>query len=60
MPARSEQEPRSDRECGKEGARAAEAEQREPAQRPREIGGPKDPDPTRYGDWQRAGRCIDF
>lgn len=27
---------------------------------PREIGGPKDPQPTRYGDWQRAGRCIDF
>jgi hypothetical protein len=18
------------------------------------------PDPTRYGDWERAGRCIDF
>jgi hypothetical protein len=25
-----------------------------------EIGGPKGPDPTRYGDWERAGRCIDF
>ena len=19
-----------------------------------------EPDPTRYGDWERAGRCIDF
>ncbi len=19
-----------------------------------------DPDPTRFGDWERAGRCIDF
>jgi len=28
--------------------------------RPREIGGPKGPDPTRYGDWERRGRCIDF
>ena len=21
---------------------------------------PSDPDPTRFGDWERAGRCIDF
>jgi hypothetical protein len=28
--------------------------------RPRELGGPKGPEPTRYGDWERAGRCIDF
>ena len=26
----------------------------------REIGGPKGPEPTRFGDWERAGRCIDF
>jgi len=25
-----------------------------------ETGGPKGPDPTRYGDWERNGRCIDF
>ncbi len=25
-----------------------------------EIGGPKGPEPTRYGDWERAGRCVDF
>ncbi len=25
-----------------------------------EIGGPKGPDPTRYGDWERKGRAIDF
>lgn len=29
-------------------------------QAPREVGGPKGPEPTRYGDWERAGRCIDF
>jgi len=29
-------------------------------QKPREIGGPKGPEPTRYGDWEKAGRCIDF
>ncbi len=25
-----------------------------------EIGGPKGPEPTRYGDWERKGRAIDF
>jgi hypothetical protein len=29
-------------------------------ERLREIGGPKGPEPTRFGDWERAGRCIDF
>ncbi|WP_416235355.1 succinate dehydrogenase assembly factor 4 [Nitrospirillum sp. BR 11164] len=26
----------------------------------REIGGPTGPEPTRYGDWERKGRCSDF
>ena len=26
----------------------------------RETGGPKGPEPTRYGDWEKKGRCIDF
>lgn len=25
-----------------------------------EFGGRKGPDPTRYGDWEKNGRCIDF
>lgn len=25
-----------------------------------EVGGPRGPEPTRYGDWERAGRCSDF
>lgn len=25
-----------------------------------EIGGQKGPEPTRYGDWERGGRCTDF
>jgi hypothetical protein len=29
-------------------------------QRPLEVGGPQGPEPTRYGDWERAGRCVDF
>ena len=34
-----------------------------PAKAPKpapEIGGPKGPEPTRYGAWERAGRCVDF
>ncbi len=27
---------------------------------PRETGGPKGLEPTRYQDWERNGRCIDF
>ena len=30
------------------------------ATREREIGGPKGPEPTRYGDWERDGICRDF
>jgi hypothetical protein len=31
-----------------------------PEDMPKEIGGRKGPDPTRYGDWEKNGRCIDF
>jgi hypothetical protein len=26
----------------------------------RETDGVKGPEPTRYGDWEKNGRCIDF
>ncbi|KAF7648231.1 hypothetical protein LDENG_00160140 [Lucifuga dentata] len=26
----------------------------------KERGGPRGPEPTRYGDWERKGRCVDF
>jgi hypothetical protein len=32
----------------------------QPPKMPREIGGPKGLEPTRYGDWERNGRCTDF
>ena len=32
----------------------------ETVRRPKEIGGRCGPEPTRYGDWERNGRCIDF
>jgi len=25
-----------------------------------EVGGREGPDPTRYGDWEKSGRCVDF
>ena len=34
-------------------------EQPEP-EKVKEVGGRDGPDPTRYGDWEKAGRCIDF
>lgn len=34
--------------------------QQSPESRPKEIGGPKGPEPTRYGDWEQNGRCTDF
>jgi hypothetical protein len=41
-----------------EASRSPEAA--ESGDRPREIGGRKGPDPTRFGDWEKNGRCIDF
>ena len=28
--------------------------------KPVERGGPKGPEPTRFGDWESGGRCTDF
>ncbi len=30
------------------------------AEGPHEKGGPSGPEPTRYGDWERKGRAVDF
>jgi hypothetical protein len=38
-------------------ATAKPAPKRQP---PGEVGGPKGPEPTRYGDWQQKGRTTDF
>ena len=27
---------------------------------PAEIGGRRGPEPTRYGDWENGGKCVDF
>jgi shikimate dehydrogenase len=43
-----------------EGGTTRELERASTTTEPREIGGPKGVEPTRFGDWERAGRCIDF
>jgi hypothetical protein len=36
------------------------SEQTLPTPQIEEIGGTAGPEPTRYGDWEKNGRCIDF
>ena len=51
------EEPKADEKAASDGA------ERKPAAKPEEveeIGGPKGPEPTRYGDWEKGGRCSDF
>ena len=33
---------------------------RGPQQPPGEVNGPPGPEPTRFGDWEKGGRCSDF
>ncbi|MGH7037318.1 MAG: DUF1674 domain-containing protein [Stellaceae bacterium] len=49
-----------ERDDNPEGSPAVSPERIPPAATPREIGGPKGPEPTRYGDWEIGGRCTDF
>jgi len=48
--------------CGKQpgGEHEMSRESVEGMSRSKEIGGRKGPEPTRYGDWEKNGRCIDF
>lgn len=43
-------------------AKPEEAAKPEPAAKPPadEVGGPEGAEPTRFGDWEKAGRCSDF
>lgn len=40
--------------------KAADKPSGEKAKKPKELGGPSGPEPTRYGDWERKGICVDF
>jgi hypothetical protein len=60
VPPKDKSKPRT------EGAVTADRERRQGENRqqsqplPREYGGPRGPEPTRFGDWERKGRCVDF
>ena len=56
-PASYPQMPHADADRDRGAVPAAE-EKASAAQR--EVGGRDGPDPTRYGDWEKNGRCIDF
>jgi len=43
---------------GEAAAKAKDAPK--PDQKIAETGGPKGPEPTRFGDWERGGICVDF
>ena len=43
-----------------EEAAARRQAETEAAEKPVELGGPKGPEPTRYGDWERKGVAVDF
>ena len=49
-------------EAGRRAAAEAEARRQKEthAKLPPELGGPKGPEPTRYGDWERKGIATDF
>ena len=43
-----------------EEAAAPHAADQAEAERVAELGGPKGPEPTRFGDWERKGIAVDF
>jgi hypothetical protein len=51
----SEEAGRKEAEQGQQAAAVPE-----PVPGPREVGGREGPEPTRFGDWELRGRCIDF
>jgi hypothetical protein len=50
------------REAGERAKKEADERRKNQVQtsRPKEIGGQKGPEPTRYGDWEKKGIASDF
>lgn len=44
----------------KKAAKAVPGDKAESKPKPKEVGGPKGLEPTRYGDWERKGIVSDF
>jgi hypothetical protein len=58
-PARKALAPAAQRALAEAEARRRQAAERARAM-PKELQGPKGPEPTRYGDWERKGIASDF
>jgi hypothetical protein len=58
-PERKALSPAAERALAEAAARRAAAE-RAAADKPTEVDGPKGPEPTRYGDWEKGGIASDF
>ncbi len=52
--------PAAQRALAEAAERRAQAAKTATADKPRELQGPKGPEPTRYGDWERKGIASDF
>ena len=49
-----------EREQARQEPETEQSKKPDPETKVREVGGPKGLEPTRYGDWEKNGRCIDF
>jgi hypothetical protein len=58
-PGRKALSPAAERALAEAAARRAAAE-RAAVAKPTEVDGPKGPEPTRYGDWEKGGIASDF
>jgi hypothetical protein len=52
--------PAAQRALAEAAERRARAAKNASQDQPRELQGPKGPEPTRYGDWERKGIASDF
>ena len=52
--------PEAPRQDHREHVDSTTVDPRDPKTWPREYGGQSGPEPTRYGDWEKGGRCTDF
>ena len=63
MPERETSAPKSAQNAAESSDSAANADNAtkpDDRDKAKEIGGLKGPEPTRFGDWERDGRCVDF
>ena len=60
MPAGKPENAAASGRDGRKDDRAKDGENKAGRSEVEEIGGPKGPEPTRYGDWEKGGRCSDF